>query len=111
MPGENSHAIMGWNIQKWFGGIQMRRKQVLSWLLALALTAGLLVWPAPKAEAASDAYKGWVQTDSRWAWTVMGPPDIATPRRMASTRYLKRLSSKTSSWSDCCVSDRLEPPD
>ena len=66
---------MGWNIQKRFGGIQMRRKQVLSWLLALALTAGLLVWPAPKATAASDAYKGWVQEDSRWAWTVMGPPD------------------------------------
>ena len=53
----------------------MRRKRMLSWLLALALTVGLLVWPAPKAEAASDAYKGWVQTDSRWAWTVMGPPD------------------------------------
>ncbi len=53
----------------------MRGKRVLTWLLALALTAGLTVVPAPEAEAASDDYKGWTQEDSRWGWTVMGPPD------------------------------------
>ena len=50
----------------------MRGKRVLTWLLALALTAGLAVCPAPKAEAASDYYKSWSQGDPAWSGIVMG---------------------------------------
>lgn len=50
----------------------MRGKRVLTWLLALALTAGLAVCPAPKAEAVSDYYKSWSQGDPAWSGIVMG---------------------------------------
>ena len=50
----------------------MRGKRVLTWLLALALTVGLMVCPAPKAEAVSDYYKSWSQGDPAWSSKLMG---------------------------------------